>query len=162
MPNVAQVLKEEIQRIAKKEAKALTTQIHRDKVALKKTVSELRRRIDKLERQNQRLLKATGEMNKPGAKVKDREVARNWVTSKGIKSLRKKLRLSQAEFAELAGVSAQTVYQWERKEGKLNLRNQTKKALIDIRKIGGAREAKKLLEQSAQAGGSQQEPAQAS
>ena len=63
-----------------------------------------------------------------------------------IRSLRRKLGLSQKEFGKLAGVSTGAVTQWERKSGALKLRGATKTALLAIRGIGKA-EARKRLDQ---------------
>jgi DNA-binding transcriptional regulator YiaG len=57
-------------------------------------------------------------------------------SAKGIRSLRRKLKLSQADFAKLVGVSDLAVYQWEKKEGKLALRQTTKTKLAEIRGLG--------------------------
>jgi DNA-binding transcriptional regulator YiaG len=42
------------------------------------------------------------------------KVASGWFTSQGIRSLRKRLHVTQAQFAQLSGVTSQAVYQWER------------------------------------------------
>ena len=45
MPNLAQSLKAEIQRISRREIKSSVTPIHASNVALKKSVAELKKRI---------------------------------------------------------------------------------------------------------------------
>ena len=55
--------------------------------------------------------------------------------------------LTQADFAKLVGATTHAVYLWEKKEGPLNLRDKTKKALLSIRGMG-AREAKAKLEEA--------------
>ena len=67
------------------------------------------------------------------------------VTAKGMRSLRHKLGLTQEEFAKLMGVTAQTIWMWEQKEGALRVRDTTKKAIFAIRDLG-AREAKRRLQ----------------
>jgi transcriptional regulator with XRE-family HTH domain len=54
--------------------------------------------------------------------------------------------VTQAQFARLAGVTSQAVYQWERggARGKLGLRKQTAAALAGLRDLG-VREAKARL-----------------
>jgi DNA-binding transcriptional regulator YiaG len=69
---------------------------------------------------------------------------RGWISGKGIRSLRKKLGLSQADFARLVGVSHISVYQWEKKAKTLTLRGATKAKVFAVRGIG-AREAKARL-----------------
>ena len=47
------------------------------------------------------------------------------ITGKGVKALRRKLRLTQAQFGKVAGISVTTVAKWERTDGKVDLRRQT-------------------------------------
>lgn len=146
MPNIAKVLKEEIQRIAKREAKALVQPINKERIALKKQISALKKQVDRLDRDKRKLTKAVQKVE-PKAVSSDAEGTRKkWVTAKGVRSMRKKLKLSQAEFAKLAGVSGQTVYQWERQDGKLQLRSKTYDAVMRMRQLSGSREAQRLLE----------------
>ena len=146
MPNIAQVLKEEISRLARREIKAATASLKKDNAELKRTAAALKRRVDALEKTNKRLTKVTGEAKLPGVAIKDEEVESLRVTAKGVRSMRNRMRLSQAQFAALLGVSMQSVANWEGKEGKLQLRRDTKKALISLRGVG-AREAQKRLEE---------------
>ena len=53
-------------------------------------------------------------------------------TAKAIIQLRKKLKLSKAEFAGLIKVSVVTVNNWEKKKGKLNMHTRTAKALENV------------------------------
>ena len=53
--NIAQVLKAEISRISKKEAKALTSSTRSTAIQLKKTASELKNRVSVLEKEIKRL-----------------------------------------------------------------------------------------------------------
>lgn len=59
-------------------------------------------------------------------------------------ALRKKLRLSQADFGKLLGTTPHAVYLWEKKLGALNLQDKTKAAILSVRGLG-AREAKEKL-----------------
>jgi DNA-binding transcriptional regulator YiaG len=67
-------------------------------------------------------------------------------SSRGICALRKKLRLSQADFGRLLGTTPGSVHLWEKKQGALNLRDKTKAAILSIRGLG-AREAREKLEE---------------
>jgi len=77
-------------------------------------------------------------------KVDQEEGKKARFASRGIQSLRKKLRLSQADFGKLLGTTAHSVYLWEKKAGVLNLRDKTKAAILSIKGLG-AREAKEKL-----------------
>ena len=144
MANVAGVLKAEISRISRKEVKAVVKGILKSNVTLKKTVVDLKRRLIQLEKENRRL-KAT-QAKQPAANPKSESEAgkRVRVTSKGVRTLRKKLHLARPDFGKLFGTTAQTVYMWETKEGELKLRPKTRAALLALRGIG-VREAKRRL-----------------
>ncbi|MFC1452797.1 helix-turn-helix domain-containing protein [Verrucomicrobiota bacterium] len=144
MPNIAKVLKDEITRLAKKEAKAATAQVRRDNIMLKKTAADLKRRTAKLEKENRLLIAAENKRRKEMPEVAPEEAKKVRLTSKGIRSLRSRLGLSQAAFAKLLGAASQSVYIWEKKAGALNLRDNMRDAVLSLRGIG-AREAQERL-----------------
>jgi len=145
MSNVVNVLKAEIARISKKEAKSATQAIEKSNIWLRKTVADLKKRLVLLEKENKLLVAAVKKyrLAQP-EKVEDEEGKKARFTSRGIHSLRKKLRLSQADFGKLLGTTAHSVYLWEKKIGTLNLRDKTKTAILSIRGLG-AKEAKEKL-----------------
>jgi DNA-binding XRE family transcriptional regulator len=68
-----------------------------------------------------------------------------------VRTLRKRLGLTQAEFAKLAGVSGQTVVNWEATEGKIALRRKdTPAKLKEIRSLN-KRAVRKIFEKAAKA-----------
>ena len=77
----------------------------------------------------------------PAAKEKGE---RQWFLAKGIRSMRRKLKLSQAELGKLAGVTPQAVMLWESKTGRLRLRTATEAKLQAVRGMG-IREARRAL-----------------
>ena len=71
------------------------------------------------------------------------------LSGRGIRSLRRKLSLSQVDFGRLIGVTAKAIVNMEKKQGALAVRKVTKAAILGIRGLG-AREAKaKLAEMGA-------------
>lgn len=146
MPNIANVLREEIQRLARKQVKAGLGPLKRDNVRLKKSVAELRRRMIAIDRTIRQLLKqitpvvATRETEQAVEKA-----ARIRPTSKGLDKLRRRLGLTQVQFGRLLGVSAQAVIQWAAKDGRVRMRQKTLAALAGIQSIG-KREALRRLE----------------
>jgi len=144
MGDIAGALKAEIARVSRKEIKAAVKQIAKTNASLRKTVVDLKRRLLQLEKDNKRLRgRKSGEpAAKPEVSSDESKGAR--LTSKGIRSLRKKLGLGRPDFARLVGTSAQTVYTWERKEGALKLRGNARAAILSVRDLG-VREAKKRL-----------------
>ena len=147
MPNIGKVLKDEIARISRKGVKSAIGGLGKSNVNLKKIVADLKKRVASLEKENRRLI-AEAKKNKLEPTEKPSEEQENArFTSKGIRSLRNRLGLTQADFAKLVGATTHAVYLWEKKEGPLNLRDKTKTALLSIRAMG-AREAKEKLEEA--------------
>ena len=144
MPNIAQVLKAEICRLAKKEAKALTSKLTKDVVRLKKANVAMRRCVAQLKRDND-LLMASEKRRQQSQPVAPLTAGRARLTAKGVRAMRKKLGLSQAEFGRLVGVSTVSVGNWEKKDGPLRLKAGTRAAVLALRGLG-AREAKRRLE----------------
>ncbi len=155
MANMAKLLKDEISRIAKRELRADTALIKKDTARLKRDIADLKRRLNAVERDNRQLAKQAAK-TKTVEKVKapaaplptltEDELKRFRPTGQTIVILRNKLGLTQGELGKLMGVTAQSVYQYETREDRLNLRPPTKAALASIRKIG-KRQARKMLEE---------------
>jgi len=110
MPNIAAVLRDEITRLTRKELRSQTeglkkasSQHRRDIASLKRQVLKLERQVSLLERQ---VIKET-----PAPEISKIAVR---FTAKGLRSQRKRLGLSAAEYGKLAGVTSQAIYQWER------------------------------------------------
>jgi DNA-binding transcriptional regulator YiaG len=136
MSNIAKALKAEISRISRKEAKSATGPIAKANSDLKKTVVDLKKRLTALENENRRLLAGVKKEKPVSAPESSEETKKARITSTTIRSLRRRLGLSQAEFGKLAGVTTGAVYLWEKKEGPLNLRDKTKAALLSIKGMG--------------------------
>lgn len=94
-----------------------------------------KRRLVILERDNRRLMKDAQKHQNVDIQPEEQEIDKARITSKMIRAIRAKLNLSQAEFAALAGVNAQSVYQWEHKEGRLSFRGNTKAVIVALRKM---------------------------
>lgn len=143
MPNVMKVLKDEITRLAKKQARMVGGPMKKDIAWFRGAVAALRRDVAALQRE----VKAYTVEFKRKAVVEPAAVEegkRMWVFGKGIRALRRKLGLSQEYFAKLIDVSVQSVALWERKAGRLELRKTTLAKIAAVRSIG-AREAKRRL-----------------
>ena len=144
MSNIAKVLKAEIMRISRKEAKGATQGIGKSSTWLRKVVADLKKRVVLLEKENKRLAAAVGKYQVESPQKPDEETAKARFTAKGIRAMRKNLRLSQLDFGRLLGTTAHSVYLWEKKKGPLKLREKTRQALLSIRGLG-AKEAKEKL-----------------
>ena len=147
MPNLMTVLKAEITRVARKEAKAALEPLLKQSGDTRSALADLKRRIDVLEKASKRLNVA---LVKPEPQPEPVSTGtREWISGKGVRSLRQKLGLSQAAFAKLVGVSLNAVCKWESKPGMLRLRDATKAGVMAVRGLN-AKEAKtKLAEMGA-------------
>ncbi|MHB8493918.1 MAG: helix-turn-helix domain-containing protein [Casimicrobiaceae bacterium] len=112
MPNIGTLLKQEITRLSRRETRAqvhatkkASAQHRRDIAALKREVAALRRQVALLQQQ---ALRAPSAARAESTTGKPRFVA------KGLRSQRKRLGLSAEDYAKLVGVSAQSIYNWER------------------------------------------------
>ena len=135
MSNVMKELKSEIARLARRE-------IHRELAPVKRISAAQRGRIAELGRQISALQKWLAALQRGGAASKpaaaeDADARTNfWITGKGVRALRKRLGLTQAALGTLAGVSTQTVVNWEATKGKVPLRKKaTALRLKEIRKM---------------------------
>ena len=148
MSTFASSFKAEVIRLARKEAKAAVLPVRKPSGANRKALADLKRRVAALEKECRRLGTLVAKVPVPQPEPSEGQRVR--ITAKGMRSLRKKLGLTGADFAKLLGVSVMAVYQWERKDGPLRVRANTRAAILGIRDLG-AREAKAKLAEMAPA-----------
>ena len=146
MPNIAKMLKQEISRLARKEAKALVGPARKPTAGLRRAVAALKRRIAALERATRQLQVLASKIGtaSPGAGAAADAGQKARITAKGMRSLRRKLGLSQGDMGKLVGVTRQAVVNLEKKPGGLKVRSATRAAILAARGMG-AREAQKRL-----------------
>jgi DNA-binding transcriptional regulator YiaG len=146
MPNVGLILKEEIARLAKKEAKRLLGPFAGQFIEMKKTVSELKHKVAALESKVERLERKTDGTPK-GIKLPPQEkLEKSRLGSSNISKLRTKLDLSRGEMALLLGVSQNSIFLWEK--GTAKPREAAKAKIIALRGIGRRKVGKMLAELS--------------
>lgn len=140
MKKLTDALRSEISRLAKKEAKAQIASLktasasyRREIAELKRVVGRLQRRLDYVEHQERKRARRP-----PSPKLA--EGVR--FSPKGLRSHREKLGLSAADYGLLVGLSAQTIYSYER--GKSKPRPSQLAKLIAVRGLG-KREAQRRL-----------------
>ena len=108
MSKVMKELKSEITRLARKEASAIVEPIRKVNAAQRSLIAGLRRQIDAMQKELGALKKSVS-APVTSIQAKDAPKGRFWITGKGVKTLRKRLGLTQALFAQLADVSMPTV-----------------------------------------------------
>ncbi len=141
MPNLATVLKQEIARLARRAMRSEIEGIRKATTQHRRDIAELKRQVAQLARQNAALAKRGTAAARPAEA--DAGKPRLRFVAKGLRSQRTRLGLSADAFAKLAGVSAQTIYNWER--GEAYPRSEQLARLVALRGIG-KREAGKRLD----------------
>ena len=114
MPNVAQVLKAEIVRIAKKELRAETHSMKKAQASFRSDIAALKKRARQLEQAIRVLGKHAQKAQKtpPAASAPDGN-AKTRFSAKSLVSQRRRLGLSAEDIGRLVGASGQSVYNWE-------------------------------------------------
>ena len=151
MSNVMKELKAEIGRVSRREINKEMAPIKRVNAAQRGWIADLRRQIAELQKQVSQLTKAVPATDLPVATLAGaaEAPARFWISGKGVRNLRQRLGLTQAQFGKLAGVSGQTIVNWEGTKGKISLRRKdTPGRLQEIRKMK-KRDVKALLPKKA-------------
>lgn len=145
MSQLMAVMKDEIRRIARKEIRAVTTGMKKDQTKFRKAAAALRRQLKAHSYTIRQLLQVATKQAKMATMAPEAaKGSKVWITAKGIRAQRKKLKLSQAQFGKLVGVSGFTVLKWEHGSGTLKVRSQTRRVLLAIRGLG-IREARLRL-----------------
>lgn len=143
MGKVEGVIKSEIVRLARREMRQNFVPLNRDVRSMKTTISQLRKAVLSLQRfvaQQEKAMKA----QKTVLEAPPEEVKKARFSPRLMKTLRKRLGVTQREMATLAGVTVGAIYQWEK--GIFEPRGEKKRVLVALRKLR-RREARKLLEE---------------
>ena len=161
MANLANALKEEIGRLARKEIRQQTAgtakstaQCERDIAALKRQVQDLQRKLSSLRTQDapKQTVSKRKTSKETATKQQDEKAAaptsakqssaRARFSAKGLKTSRERLGLSADNYGKLVGVSGLSIYNWE--QGKARPRESSVEALMSIRGIGKREAARRL------------------
>ena len=143
MAKLETVMKEAIARGARRQLRAFVVPMRREVLRLRRKLTELQATVGTLRRSAlgwDRLMKSSP----PVPQVPEDQARAARLSPRLVKSLRRRLGLSQIGLARIVGVSAPAVAHWE--GGKTAPKGQNRATLIGLRKVG-RREAKALLEQ---------------
>lgn len=132
MSKLMLVMKEEIRRIARKEIRAAIGGLKKDRAALKRTAADLKRQV----KAQGNTIDALAEAAARRVAVPEDRQGKARITARGVRALRRKLKLSQAAFGKLLGVTGITVMKWEHQSGPLPLRSKSRQSYLSIRNIG--------------------------
>lgn len=141
MPNIANLLKSEIARVARKQVRAETQGLKQAIAPYRAQIAELKRRTRQLELQVNRLGRVAARAASAGPA--EPAGARNLrFSAKGLAAQRQRLGLSAQAFGALIGASGQSVYKWE--EGKTRPRAKHLPVIASLRTIGKKEAAARL------------------
>jgi DNA-binding transcriptional regulator YiaG len=138
MPNIGSVLKAEITRLSRREVRGEIEATRKASAQQRRYIAELRRQVAKLEQQMATLQKRLNASSAPSS-APEKPVR---FVAKGLRSHRERLGLSAGDYGRLIGVSAQSIYNWEREAAQP--RQAQKAALATLRGMG-MREAQARL-----------------
>ena len=141
MGKVESTIKSEIIRLAKREVRQVSAPLGRDVQSLKNTISQLRKSVLAIERV---AVQKQKEFSRREIRLEasPEELKKSRFSPRLIRSLRKKLRITQKELTVLAGVTVGAVHQWE--VGKFQPKTVKKARLAALRRITRS-DVKKLL-----------------
>jgi DNA-binding XRE family transcriptional regulator len=145
MPNIGAVLREEISRLSRREVRHHVDTTKKATAQHRHHIAELKRQVAKLERQIAFLERRV--VDKPNGALAGLPAKPVRFVAKGLRSQREHLGLSAADYGKLVGVTAQSVYNWER--GLAKPREEQLATLAALRGIGKRKAQARLVELSA-------------
>jgi len=148
MANIGTLLKSEIARLCRREIRAELRSVKKVSAAHRRHIAALKRQIAALERKAGMLVRQSARTAEAVPSSSTETTAR--FQARGLRSLRKRLGISQAQLAKLLGVSGLTVYNWE--SGKASPRKERLAAIVALRSIG-KRELQERLEGASKSAG---------
>jgi DNA-binding transcriptional regulator YiaG len=140
MANIGTVLREEILRLARREIRGQVQAVKKASAQYRRHIAALKRQVATLEGQVAAFLRRS--LEKPSAAKSSPTMTKVRFVAKGLRAQRGRLGLSAADYGKLAGVSAQSIYNWE--QGHVKPRAEQLAALATLRSIG-KREARAHL-----------------
>jgi DNA-binding transcriptional regulator YiaG len=142
MPNIANLLKSEIARVARKQVRAETLGLKQAIAPYRAQIADLKRRTRELEQQVSRLGRVAARATAAAPAAQEPGSRNLRFSAKGLAAQRKRLGLSAQAFGALIGASGQSVYKWE--EGKTRPRAKHLPAIAMLRTMGKKEAAARL------------------
>ena len=144
MSTLATIFKDEIIRLARKEVRAQTEPLRKSSAGYRHQIAELKRTVAQL----QRAVAALGRAGRATAPSAAQAKPTRFV-AKGLRALRERLGLSAEDLGALAGVSGQTIRNWEAKKSTPGKEHRA--VLIGLRGFGKREAQARLLQIKAKA-----------
>ena len=132
MASIALVLKQEISRLARREARAIAKSLHKASAQFRRDIAELKRQSAKARAEIGRLQRQAAKGGAAPTAEAPAEKVR--YSSVSVAAQRKRLGLSAADFGKLSGVTGHTIYSWE--HGTSRPRSAQLAAFAAVRALG--------------------------
>ena len=142
MTSIARLLKETIERTAKKQVRSETEALRKASARYRKSIADLSTRLKEMERELSAVRRQVSSAASPGSS--ELETGNIRFSAKGLQSLRKKLTLSKTECGKLLGVSGRMVGTWE--SGLARPAGEQVRGIAALRNLG-KREVRMRLEE---------------
>lgn len=150
MSSFSQLIKAEVTRLARKEVKAQVEHLRKQSATHRRDIAALKRDVAQLSRELARLAKgvsATPRSKRTDSDDEGQGTSRRFSPER-LKATRAKLGISAAEFANLIGVSGQSVYLYE--NGRARPRAGVLERIAEVRGLGKREVAARLAGESTQ------------
>jgi DNA-binding transcriptional regulator YiaG len=141
MPNIGQVLRDEIARISRRESRKQSSVLQRASAAYRRDIAALKREIATLRREVKKKPSSKSAAVEASAETKGKLRFR----ADGFRTMRRRLGLSASQLGKLLGVSEQSIYNWETKTA--TPRSSHLPTIARLRTMG-KREVQQLLERA--------------
>ena len=145
MPNIMVVLKSEITRLSRKEAKKYVLPFKKRLSVVTRNITLKKRQIVQLEKRIgclEKLIASDRTVLAPVPSAASEELDKVRVSPRLVKSQRKRLKISQQQLAKLLKVSVAAVRSWE--QGRTSPRKENLASFVEIRRLG-VKEARRRL-----------------
>ncbi len=136
------MIRSEIVRLAKREVRKISLPLGKEVRSLKGTLSQLRKTMQSVQRFAAQK-EAESRKQKIVLESPTEEITGSRFSPRLIRTLRKRLGITQKELAQLLEVTVGAIHQWE--GGKFEPRDQKKGMMIALRKMG-RRQVRAILE----------------
>ena len=135
MPNIANIFKAEITRVARKEVRAEVDSLRKALAAQRSAIAALKREIADLHKGMKRVQPARSAQAAPAGDAAEEGVKRRFSATRLV-AHRQKTGLSAAQYGALVGVSGQSIYKYE--QGKARPHAQTVRKLSELKELSKA------------------------
>ncbi len=140
MSNIATILKQEIIRLARREARSLTKSLHKASAQFRRDIAELKRQNTKARAEIVRLQRQS--LKSGIAPIAEAPAEKVRYSAASVVAQRKRLGLSAEAFGKLIGVTGHTIYKWE--HGAARPRSAQLAAFAAVRGIGKTEASSRL------------------